>query len=184
MREKVIDVAIKEFTKNGLKFTMNDIAKSMGISKKTIYTVFDSKEAVFEGIADRYFADFLEMQESVSKDKNMDVITKIELILCALPERYQNIGLSNLCELRDKYPKSYKRLMTYVSEGWNLVAQYLEQGMRERKVRELSIPIVMTMIEGTVTQFMQKKVLVENSITYEQAKKEMVKVIINGIRYE
>ncbi|MDO5291576.1 MAG: TetR/AcrR family transcriptional regulator [bacterium] len=184
MREEVINVAINEFTKKGLKFTMNDIAKAMGISKKTIYTVFDSKEAVFEGIMDTYFADFLAMQEAVSKDQDMDVVIKIEKILCVLPEKYHNIGLSNLYELRDKYPRSYKRLMAYVSEGWALVAQYLEQGIQEKKIRNLSVPIVMTMIEGTVTQFMQKKVLVENSITYEQAKKEMVKVIIDGIRYK
>ena len=34
MREKIIDTAIEEFTKNGLKFTMNDVAKALGISKK------------------------------------------------------------------------------------------------------------------------------------------------------
>ena len=42
MREKIIDTAIEEFTRNGLKFTMNDVAKALGISKKTIYTVFES----------------------------------------------------------------------------------------------------------------------------------------------
>ena len=36
MREKIIDTAIEEFTRNGLKFTMNDVAKELGISKKTI----------------------------------------------------------------------------------------------------------------------------------------------------
>lgn len=183
MREKVIEAAIKEFTKNGLKFKMIDVAKSIGISKKTIYTVFDSKEAVLEGITDKYFADFLEMQRIVAEDENMDVITKIENILCALPERYQNIGLSNLYELREKYPKIYKRLMGYVAKGWNLVEQYLEQGMKEKKIRKSSIPIIMTMIEGTVTQFMHNKVLVEHAITYEQAKKEMVRIIMDGIRY-
>ena len=40
MREKIIDAAIEEFTQNGLKFTMSDLAKKLGISKKTIYTVF------------------------------------------------------------------------------------------------------------------------------------------------
>lgn len=34
MREKIIDTAIEEFTRNGLKFTMNDVAKALGISKK------------------------------------------------------------------------------------------------------------------------------------------------------
>lgn len=44
--EKIIDATVEEFKQNGLKFTMNDLAKRLGISKKTIYTVFESKQAV------------------------------------------------------------------------------------------------------------------------------------------
>ena len=46
MRDKIIDATVEEFKQNGLKFTMNDLAKRLGISKKTIYTVFESKQAV------------------------------------------------------------------------------------------------------------------------------------------
>ena len=96
MREKIIDTAIAEFTKNGLKFTMNDVAKSMGISKKTIYTVFESKQAVLMGIADRYSADFLQMQEEIEADEELDVVEKVERLLGALPTKYHNIGLSGM----------------------------------------------------------------------------------------
>lgn len=50
MREKIIDATVEEFKQNGLKFTMNDLAKRLGISKKTIYTVFESKQAVLVAI--------------------------------------------------------------------------------------------------------------------------------------
>ena len=35
LKERIVDVAIEEFTLMGLKFTMNDIARQLGISKKT-----------------------------------------------------------------------------------------------------------------------------------------------------
>lgn len=184
MREAVVEAAIKEFTKSGLKFTMNDIAKNMKISKKTIYTVFESKEAVLGGIADKYFEDFLIIEKRVMEDDKMDVIEKIEIILCALPAKYQDAGLGKLSELNVKYPRVYKRLMDYVAKGWGLVETYLEQGIREKKFREISIPVVMTMIEGSVIQLIKKKGLSEYSITYEQAKKEIVQVLIEGIQYK
>ena len=53
MRDKIIDATVEEFKQNGLKFTMNDLAKRLGISKKTIYTVFESKQAVLVAVADR-----------------------------------------------------------------------------------------------------------------------------------
>ena len=50
MRDKIIDATVEEFKQNGLKFTMNDLAKRLGISKKTIYTVFESKQAVLVAV--------------------------------------------------------------------------------------------------------------------------------------
>ena len=71
MREKIIDTAIEEFTRNGLKFTMNDVAKALGISKKTIYTVFESKQDVLMAIADRYARDFTDMRQEIEADTEL-----------------------------------------------------------------------------------------------------------------
>jgi len=43
----ILEGALQAFRQKGLKFTMDDIAKILGISKKTIYTVFQDKEALF-----------------------------------------------------------------------------------------------------------------------------------------
>ena len=182
MREKILDAAIAEFTKHGLKFAMSDVAKHMSISKKTIYTVFDSKQAVLMGIADRYSTDFLEMQKKIEQDETLDVVEKLEKLLCALPTKYQNIGLSGMYDLAEKYPKPYKRLMEAVNRGWKLVEKYMEAGIAEEKISQVSIPIVMAMVEGTVKKFMDSQILVENGLTYEEGKEEMVRVIMNGIR--
>ena len=44
LREKILVTAIEQFRQTGLKFTMQDVAEQARISKKTIYTVFASKE--------------------------------------------------------------------------------------------------------------------------------------------
>ena len=70
--------AIEEFTKNGLKFTMNDVEKALGISKKTIYTVFESKQDVLMAIADRYARDFTDMRQEIEADTELDTLEKLE----------------------------------------------------------------------------------------------------------
>ena len=71
MREKIIEATIREFSKNGLKFTMNDLAKQLGISKKTIYTVFESKQAVLVAVADYYTADLDSMRKELEDRKSV-----------------------------------------------------------------------------------------------------------------
>ena len=164
MREKIIDTAIEEFTRNGLKFTMNDVAKALGISKKTIYTVFESKQDVLMAIADRYARDFTDMRQEIEADTELDTMEKLERLFCAIPTKY-------------------KYLMEAVSQGWALAEQYLEKGIREGKIRkDISKPVVMAMIRGTVTCFLESDILYKNGLTYEQGKEEMVQIIMKGIR--
>ena len=59
----------------------------------------------------------------------------------------------------------------------------VEEGIREGKIRkDISKPVVMAMIRGTVTCFLESDILYKNGLTYEQGKEEMVQIIMKGIR--
>ena len=65
----------------------------------------------------------------------------------------------------------------------SLVAAVIYRGVREGKIRkDISVPVVMAMIRGTVTCFMESDILYKNGLTYEQGKEEMVQIIMKGIR--
>ena len=40
LQQKILEGTIEAFNQKGLKFTMDDLAGILGMSKKTIYTVF------------------------------------------------------------------------------------------------------------------------------------------------
>ena len=44
LRESILEGTLKAFNQKGLKFTMDDLAGILGMSKKTIYTVFRDKD--------------------------------------------------------------------------------------------------------------------------------------------
>ena len=45
LKGDILEATIQAFQKKGLKFTMDDLASLLGISKKTIYTVFPDKNS-------------------------------------------------------------------------------------------------------------------------------------------
>ncbi len=181
MKERIINAAIEEFGKNGLKFTMDDVAKNLGISKKTLYKIYDSKEEMLLDVADHSFADIKKSEREIVDDKNLDTLTKIRRIMIVLPERYQNKGLSKLYILKDKYPSIYQRVTTYLSTDWDATIRLLEQGIKEGVIRPVSIPVLRAMVESTFKDFVSDSVLVENGISYEKALDEMIEIVINGI---
>ena len=182
LRERILIAAIEEFGEKGMKFTMDDVAKRLSISKKTLYTVFADKEDMFLAVADYCFADIKRSEKAILERDDLDVVEKIEKIMVVLPERYQNIGLSNLYQLQEKYPHVYGRVANYLETDWDATIGLLEQGMREGKIRKVSVPVVKAMVESTIQHFFASGVLVENGSSYEQGLQEMIHVIIDGIK--
>lgn len=182
IKEKIINAVIEEFGNKGLKFTMDDIAKNLGMSKKTLYNVYANKEEMLLEMADSCFADIKRSEREIAEDPNMDIATKIEKIMVVLPDRYQNIGLSNLYQLQEKFPNIYGRIANYLATDWDVTIALLEEGMQQGVIRPISIPIVKTMVEGTIQKFFAEDVLVENGIGYEEALQEMISIIMRGIK--
>ena len=48
LRERIIDTAVEAFSARYQSITMDDIATSLGISKRTLYEVFSDKETLLE----------------------------------------------------------------------------------------------------------------------------------------
>lgn len=182
LKDKIINANIELFSKKGLHFTMDDLSKSLGISKKTLYKVYDSKEEMFLDLADYFFMEIKKSEQEILNDNNLDTLTKLKKIMVVLPERYQNKGLNNLYILKDKFPNIYIKVSEYLSKDWDSTIYLLEKGMEEGVIRKVSIPVVKAMVEGAFNEFLGKSTLKENEISYETALDEMIEIIINGIK--
>ena len=96
LQKNILDATLRVFDRKGLKFTMDDLAKELSISKKTIYTVYDDKEALFLAMVDYIFDSIKESEQMILTDPALGTIEKLQRILGVLPEGYQNIDLRKL----------------------------------------------------------------------------------------
>lgn len=182
LREAILEGTLEVFNRKGIKFTMEDIAKALNISKKTIYTVFDDKESLFMAMVDYLFDSIKESERQVLRDERLGTLEKIRKILGVMPESYKNIDFRQLYLLRDKYPAIYARVEERLETGWEGTIALLERGMEEGVIRRISIPIVKMMLEASLEQFFQRDILIRNNIGYLEALDEVVNVIVDGIR--
>ena len=101
IREQILDATVLVFNKKGMKFTMDDIARELGMSKKTIYTVFADKQELVYDMVDYCFDSIKESEQKVMKNGELSTLEKIHEILGVLPEGYKEIDFSQLYILRD-----------------------------------------------------------------------------------
>jgi AcrR family transcriptional regulator len=181
-RKTILDGTISAFNQKGIKFTMDDIAKQIGMSKKTIYKVFVDKEQLFLAMVDYLFDGIKESEQAVLEDENLDTLGKLHKILGVMPEGYKDVDFRQLYLLRDKYPTIYKQVEQRLETGWENTIALMEQGMEEGVLRKVRIPIVKMMMEAALEQFFQRDILIQNGITYQEALTQVVDILIMGIK--
>lgn len=181
MKEKILEATIKVFNEKGLKFTMDDIAKELSMSKKTIYTVFSDKNSLFGEMVDYCFDRIKESEDAILKDGNLSTVEKIKRILGVLPESYADIDFRQLYLLKDKYPDIYRKVEERLESGWEGTITLLNQGMKEGVIRPVNVILIKTMLEATLEQFFQRDILIVNQISYKDALDEVVSIIVDGI---
>jgi len=181
LRESIIEGTIVVFNQKGLKFTMDDIAKQLGISKKTIYTVFSDKETLFYAVVDYMFDSIKESERQVLEDTSLSTLEKIRKILGVLPEGYKEIDFRQLYLLKEKYPQIYRKVEERLETGWESSIQLLEQGMQEGVIRPIPVALVKMMLEAALEQFFQRDILIRNGLTYTEALEEVVGILVDGI---
>jgi len=181
LRETILQGTMQAFNQKGLKFTMDDIASILGMSKKTIYTVFEDKEELFLAMVDYLFDSIKESEQKVVENPDMTTLEKIRMILGVMPDSYKEIDFRQLYLLKDKYPKIYAQVERRLETGWETTIALLEQGIREGVIREVSIPILKMMLEASLEQFFQRDILISNKISYAEALEEVVNILVDGI---
>lgn len=177
---QIIEEAIRQFQDMGLRFTMQDVAQALHISKKTIYSAFASKEDLLIAMLDAGF-------EEIHKDKrailesDMDLCDKIRTAMIAMPDQYQVIDFRMLSELNEKYPKAYACLVSHLENNWEPVTTLLEEGMKQRRIRRVSIPILKQMFTASIESFVSTDQLTRDGISYGDALRELMDIIMHGI---
>lgn len=182
LKEEILKGTLQVFNDKGLKFTMDDIAERLKISKKTLYKVFDDKEALFLAMVDYMFDTIKESEQAVVEDKTLSTVDKIHKILGVLPEGYKDVDLRQLYLLKGKYPKIYKQVELRLETGWETTIELIEQGIAEGCIQPIRIPILKMMLEASVEQFFQRDILIQNKVSYQDALDEVVNILMEGIK--
>lgn len=181
LKEMIMEATLDEFNEKSLKFTMDDVAKRLQISKKTIYSLFEDKEALFLETVDYCFAAIKAEEKKIQDVEAMDIVEKIKRILIVLPERQKNIDWRQVYVTKEKYPRIYEKIEKRIETEWDSTIELLEEGIRIGRLKAFSIPVFKIMVESSIEGFLRSSALIDNDISYEKALTEMIDMLMAGI---
>ena len=132
--------AMQLFRQQGLHFTMQQVAEPLHISKKTIYTVYPSKEALLLDMVDHAFAEIHRCKQEILAGGGT-LQEKLRAVIIAMPAEYAALDLRQMKELDEKYPVVAARVRSQLENGWEPTMALLEQAVAEGVMRPVSLPV-------------------------------------------
>ena len=179
LRDKIITTAMEAFAQKGIRHVkMDDVAKELGISKRTLYEIFDKKEdLLYEGVK-FYLGDRRTQMETKAQEcKNV-----MEIILQAYKLKVEEFRQTNPCFYTDlvKYPKVARYLAQQNQQMLTNMTKFIERGIEEGYFRnEVNPELVARLFDALGKYVMEQQLYC--LYTIEDIFTNLVFVTIRGI---
>lgn len=163
LRERIVETAVEAFTKHGIKcITMDDIATSLGISKRTLYEVFSDKETLLEEcILKKQEESDAFLKEVLASSKNV-----LEVLLKGYQHSIEAFHATNKNFFEDikKYPKAYELLTRRRDQDSEETVNFFKEGVSQGIFRDdVNFAIVSMLVRKQIDLLINTDVCKEHS---------------------
>lgn len=155
-RERILASAYAHFSTKGYHgTTINDIASSLKMSKKTIYFQFRNKEELFVAVGNQKLQTIIELSEKIVSS-NKCFVTKLIDYLQMLHEHVRHISIHVLRDLCDDGSMLSKILSDHINRSMlDRFSVLLKQGYDEKMIDDRVEPMVaIVMYKETLCSFL------------------------------
>jgi len=123
--------------------SMDDIAASLGMSKKTIYQYFKDKDELVEAVVDNVI-DTNQCICNDDRDKADNAVHEIFLVMDMMMEMFKTMNPSILFDMQKYHPSAYRKFQKHRNEYlYNVCWQNLDRGIKEELYRpEINMEIM------------------------------------------
>lgn len=186
LRERVIEKGREKFFSQGFsKVTMDEIALDLGISKKTLYKYFESKDALLEAVVQRQILSIgARVQAIVTAE--VDFIEKLHRLFAFMGNTIAYVSQRFQDDLKRIKPELWERIDRFRRE--KILSNFsllLEEGKQKGMLRsDIHKEIIILMFLTVVPGIINPAVLSRSSFSAEEAFRSMIKVFFEGVLTE
>lgn len=184
-KSKIRNYAIERFLKDGFyKISMDVIASDLGMSKKTIYKYFPSKEKLVEEVSLNFREEVREKIVEIINGNNNAVI-KIVNLMREIGQVFLRVNEKMIIDLQKHMPNLWIGIDEFRTKQINeFLTSVINQGKSEGLIMDLPTEIIMTIHLASVRAVVNPTFILNNNFSFKEAMECTFKIILNGILTE
>jgi AcrR family transcriptional regulator len=184
MKERILQTAASNFFRMGFSHvSMDDLAAEMGISKKTLYKHFDSKEAILKEVLNQRVQSIEKSVSGILEKPETDSLSRLLEIFTVIAQKLSQTGQPFFQDLRKHAPKIWEEVDAHrdriIRHSFSRVFQ---TGVKEKYFREDVDPhLIMLIYLASIQRIMNPEALPDLPFAANQVFEGIVKVHLGGI---
>ncbi|MCR8645011.1 TetR/AcrR family transcriptional regulator [Paenibacillus sp. N1-5-1-14] len=181
MKDRIAKAFIEEIHDKGMKFTMDDLARRLGISKRTLYEHFSSKVEVLDMIVDQVSQEADDKTEAIVHNESLTLMEKIKGVMTVLPTHYELYDLRILDQMKRYYPEQWAKVNAALVDDWDTLRVLIEEGIREGIILNKNTALIMKLIVDATNSTLDQRFYMNNNISVSEALSSIVDVLLYGL---
>jgi len=181
MKDRIREAAVQEIRRRGIKFSVRELAGSLGISTKTLYQHFASKEQLVADLVRHSIQGMRERESIVLNDASLSTERKLYEALIIVPQAFAFIDARLFHELKIAYPAQWRVLDEYMNKGWDNIRILVRQGVEEGSLRPFDVELFIDAYVGALYRMMDFEVSGSRGLPLDKALALTVDFLMYGI---
>lgn len=187
LRERMLVAARDLFYIHGFsRVTMEEIANKLGMSKKTIYKFFESKDEIVQDVVRKTLTEVDTACKELMLQSNVNFVDKLKQMMTTVGMQYSRMGRPLIEDLQRNSPAAWKMISDYRTEKiqrdfGTLLKEGIDKGVFRNDIdREL----VLLIYTHSIQDIINPEILSRIPFTAAQVFDAIIKVIFEGILTE
>ena len=173
VKGRILKVAATIIEEQGISFRMDDLAKRLTISKRTLYEQFRSKNEIIETIIAQGAEDFYEQHKNIIEDTNLSLEDVLYKYFQVRSHLYAAFNGESFKEMFLSIPHLQESMNQLFKKDWELLKNFLQQRQIEGHIAQhIDIDIIIMMLQGPV-----RRIVFESDTYHDDVFRYMPKVI-------
>jgi len=178
----ILEQSFEALTRDGVRsFTVDSLSQNMGMSKKTIYKYFPTKEDLvdksigfFHGLIEKKLNKLMATEPNPA----IQFVKVMEFIMGHI----SNVSIERLADLKNRFPQVWKRMEAFRldrrDDFYNILFNAQQQGYVRKDV---DISIIATLYMNIINSTFQPEFFLKNNLAPSDAISNFLKMVSSGL---
>jgi AcrR family transcriptional regulator len=178
----ILEQSFEALTRDGVRsFTVDSLSQNLGMSKKTIYKFFPSKEDLvdksvgyFHGLIEKKLKRLIETEPNPA----IQFVKVMEFIMGHI----SNVSIERLADLKNRFPRVWEKMETFRLARRDDFFHVLSNAQKQGYVRDdVDINIIATLYMNIINSTFQPEFFLKNNLAPTDAIHNFLKMISGGL---